>query len=207
MSLNKRFTGDYNITSTTSGNVNFTGSALNVYGNLNVTGTTSQTFVSNSAVNTNFITLNDGHSGAPYLNAGIIVNRGSGANVELMYNETINTWQITNDGVTYGNVTINYANVPFLNNVSGDTNPTISGNLNVQSYQIYSNTSPVVSFTSNIAINQTTTAPTSISGNTIVYAQTPGAGNAGLYVTNSGQTQQQQELITKNKAIAYALFM
>lgn len=207
MSLNKRFTGDYNITSTTSGNVNFTGSALNVYGNLNVTGTTSQTFVSNSAVNTNFIVLNDGHSGAPYLNAGIIVNRGSGANVELMYNETVNTWQITNDGVTYGNVTINYANIPFLNNVSGDTNPTISGNLNVQSYQIYSNTSPVVSFTSNIAINQTTTAPTSISGNTIVYAQTPGAGNAGLYVTNSGQTQQQQELITKNKAIAYALFM
>lgn len=207
MSLNKRFTGDYNITSTTSGNVNFTGSALNVYGNLNVTGTTSQTFVSNSAVNTNFIVLNDGHSGAPYLNAGIIVNRGSGANVELMYNETINTWQITNDGVTYGNITINYANIPFLNNVSGDTNPTISGNLNVQSYQIYSNTSPVVSFTSNIAINQTTTAPASISGNTIVYAQTPGAGNAGLYVTNSGQTQQQQELITKNKAIAYALFM
>jgi copper(I)-binding protein len=86
-------------------------------------------------------------------------------------------------------------------------NPTISGNLNVQNYQIYSNVSPVVSFTSNIAINQTTTAPTSITGNTVVYAQTPGAGNTGLYVTNSNQTQQQQELITKNKAIAYALFM
>jgi hypothetical protein len=207
MSLNKRFTGDFNITSTTSGNVNFTGTAMNIIGNLNVTGVTSQTFVTNSAINTNFITLNDGHSGAPYLNAGIIVNRGTGANVELMYNETLNEWQATNDGVTYGNLTINYSGTPFLNNVSGDMNPTISGNLNVQNYQIYSNVSPVVSFTSNIAINQTTTAPASITGNTVVYAQTPGAGNTGLYVTNSNQTQQQQELITKNKAIAYALFM
>jgi hypothetical protein len=207
MSLNKRFTGDFNITSTNSGNINITGQSTNIYGNLNVIGTTTQSFVANSSVNNNFLTLNDNHTGAPYLNAGIIVNRGSGANVELIYNETVNQWQITNDGSTFGNVAVNFAATPFLNNVSGDINPTIGGNLNVQNYQIYSNTSPVVTFTTNVAISQTTVAPSATTGNTVVYAQTPGGGNAGLYVTNSNQTQQQQELITKNKAIAYALFM
>jgi hypothetical protein len=207
MSLTKRFTGDYSITSTNSGNVNITGQSLNVFGNLNVVGTTTQSFVTNSAVNTNFLTLNDNHTGAPYLNAGIIVNRGTGANVELIYNETINQWQISNDGSTFGNIAVNFASTPFLNNVAGDSSPTLNGNLNVQSYQIYSNSSPVVTFTTNVAISQTAVAPGATSGNTVVYAQTPGNGNAGLYVTNSSQTQQQQELITKNKAIAYALFM
>lgn len=207
MSLTKRFTGDYSITSTNNGNIIVTGQSLNVYGNLNVIGTTTQSFVANSSINNNFITLNDNHTGAPYLNAGIIVNRGSGANVELVYNETINQWQLTNDGSAYGNVAVNFAPTPFLNNIAGDTSPTLNGNLNVQTYQIYSNVSPVVTFTTNVAISQTAVAPTATSGNTVVYAQAPGGGNAGLYVTNSGQTQTQQELITKNKAIAYALFM
>lgn len=207
MSLTKRFTGDYNITSTNSGNVVVTGYALNIIGNLNVAGSTTQTTIANATVHTNYLVLNDGHDGAPYLDAGIVINRGSSANVELTYNEAFSTWRLTNDGSTYGNIAVNFAPTPFLNNIAGDFSPTLSGNLNTQTYQIYSNASPVVSFTSNIAINQTAVAPTSISGNTVVYAQAPGGGNAGLYVTNSNQTQQQQELITKNKAIAYALFM
>lgn len=207
MSVTKRFTGDYSITSTNSGNVNITGYGLNVIGNLNVTGTTTQTTVANATVHTNYLVLNDGHDGAPYLDAGIVINRGVAANVELAYNEALGQWRLTNDGTTYGNVAVNFAPTPFLNNISGDSSPTLNGNLNTQTFQIYSNVSPVVSFTTNIAINQTSVAPTSVSGNTVVYAQAPGGGNAGLYVTNSNQTQQQQELITKNKAIAYALFM
>ena len=207
MSVTKRFTGDYSIASTNGGNVNITSNSINIVGNLVVTGTTTQTTVANATVHTNYLVLNDGHDGAPYLDAGIVINRGVQANVELAYNEAFGTWRLTNDGVTYGNVAVNFAATPFLNNISGDFRPTLSGNLNVMNYQIYSNTSPVVSFTTNLAINQTTVAPLSVAGNTVIYAQSVGPGNAGLYVTSSSQTRQQQELITKNKAIAYALFM
>jgi hypothetical protein len=207
MSLTKKFTGDYGITSIgTQGNVNLTALAVNIHGALNVIGQATYTQVGQSAVTDNFITLNAGlpPDTVPSFDAGISVNRGSFANVEIRWHELTGTWQITNDGTTYSNIA---SLTPANTILELDPSPKLGGNLNTVSREIYSSTSNVIRFTDNIAIKTTTVAPDPLIGNTIVYAQSVGSGNAGLYVANPGQSLQKQELITKNRALAFALFM
>lgn len=74
---------------------------LVVDGNLIVNGTT--TTVDSTTVNIadNIITLNSNETGTPTLNAGIEVERGSLANVQLRWNETLDKWQVTENGTAY----------------------------------------------------------------------------------------------------------
>lgn len=68
-------------------------------GNLLVQGT-SQTDLN---VKDNIITVNYGETGPGVtLNtAGLNVDRGSLANVSILWNETLGAWTLTNDGTTY----------------------------------------------------------------------------------------------------------
>ena len=81
---------------------NFTVSQdLTVQGNLTVSGTT--TYVNSTQLNIgdNIITLNaDLGAVAPTENAGIEINRGSSANVQLVWNETSDEWSHGNTAVT-----------------------------------------------------------------------------------------------------------
>jgi hypothetical protein len=177
MGLNTRFVGDYTVTSVTNGNFNANVSALNIYGNLNVFGKTTQQTIANSSITNNFITLNDGFIGPPLLNSGIIVNRGDGANVILQYSETVTRWQITNDGVAFGNI------LTDLGSGSGST-----------------------LFDNNVAIKNSSINPVAIPGFTILHTQHPtGPGESGVYVTN--QTYSAQELILKTKALIYTVLL
>jgi len=72
-----------------------------IQGNLFVQGTTTSIQTNELSIDDNKITLNSNVTGAPILDAGIIVNRGSNANVELQWNESIDRWQFTNDGAVY----------------------------------------------------------------------------------------------------------
>jgi len=56
----------------------------------NVTGTTAEYFI-----------LNEDYMGTPASNCGIQVERGTENNAIFRYNETVNTWQYTNDGITW----------------------------------------------------------------------------------------------------------
>ena len=89
--------------------------------------------------------------------------------------------------------------------LADDAAPTLGGNLNVLQHSIFSANTAVVSIDSNLAIKNVTVAPSTVAGYNVIYAQTPGAGQTGLYVTNA--SYQQKELITKAKAIAFALIM
>ncbi len=92
--------GSYNATIDTVNN--FTVSRdLTVSGNLTVSGTT--TYINSTQLNIgdNQIVLNtDLGAVAPTENAGFTVNRGSSANVEFIWNETSDTWNIGNTAVT-----------------------------------------------------------------------------------------------------------
>ena len=74
-----------------------------VTGNLTVQGQT--TYVNSTTVNfgDNIFTVNAAinQASAPTLNAGMEVDRGSSANVSLIWNETDDKWTFTNDGSTY----------------------------------------------------------------------------------------------------------
>ena len=55
------------------------------------------------------IKLNSGASGSPTENASVTVERGSSSDVSIRWNETSDTWQLTNDGSTYADIQSNIA--------------------------------------------------------------------------------------------------
>jgi hypothetical protein len=69
--------------------------------NLVVTGSQTSTSQANLNVADSIITLNSNVTGAPTLNAGVVVERGTSANVDIRWNETIDRWEATSDGTNY----------------------------------------------------------------------------------------------------------
>ena len=85
-----------------------TATDVTVSGNLTVSGTTTYINTTNLNVGDNIVSLNADVTNvtAPSENAGISVNRGSSANVAILWDESIDKWTLTNDGVTYANIAV-----------------------------------------------------------------------------------------------------
>jgi hypothetical protein len=77
---------------------------LVVTGDLTVSGNTTTVNTEQLNVEDNIITLNSGVTGAPTLNSGIEVNRGTSTDVAVLWNETTDKWTFTNDGTNYANL-------------------------------------------------------------------------------------------------------
>jgi trimeric autotransporter adhesin len=86
----------------TSDNVTF--NDVSVSGNLTVSGTTTSVNTETLTVDDNIVVLNNNATGAPTENAGIEVERGDSANVQLRWNETSDKWELTADGSTYADI-------------------------------------------------------------------------------------------------------
>jgi hypothetical protein len=78
---------------------------LTVGGNLNVTGTINSVNTTTVNIVDNKINLNTDFTGTPTADAGIRVERGDGADVEILWNETNDNWTLTNDGTSYHAIT------------------------------------------------------------------------------------------------------
>jgi len=74
---------------------------LSVGGNLNVTGTINSVNTTQVNIVDNKINLNTDFTGAPIADAGIRVERGEGADVEVLWNEANDNWTLTNNGTNY----------------------------------------------------------------------------------------------------------
>jgi len=74
---------------------------LTVSGNLTVSGTTTSVNTETVTIDDNIIVLNNNETSTPSQNAGIEVERGTSTNVALRWNETLDKWEITNDGTNY----------------------------------------------------------------------------------------------------------
>jgi hypothetical protein len=78
---------------------------LNVGGNLNVTGTINSVNTTQVNIVDNKINLNTDFTGTPTADAGIRVERGDGADVEILWNESDDRWTLTNNGTNYHAIT------------------------------------------------------------------------------------------------------
>ena len=78
---------------------------LTVGGNLNVTGTINSVNTTQVNIVDNKINLNTDFTGTPTADAGIRVERGDGADVEILWNETSDNWTLTNNGTNYHAIT------------------------------------------------------------------------------------------------------
>ena len=80
---------------------------MTVNGNLVVIGTTTQNNQSTLNVSATEITINDGQSGAPALNGSLKIDRGTGTDTAIRWNEGTDIWEFTNDGTTYNPIPTN----------------------------------------------------------------------------------------------------
>jgi hypothetical protein len=205
MAQNTRFNGTWNITGIdATSNVQVNSHSLIVNGNLRVLGTVSNIAATNTQITDNIIQLNQGETGAGVsaVYSGVEIERGTLPPVQLRWNESLARWELTADGSTYVKISTGSSGIP---GVVYDPTPQLGGNLDVFARTIFSSNTQVIKHDTNVAIKNTTVSPSITTGYNTLYSQTPGGGGSGVYITND--TTQQQELVTKTKAIVYALIM
>lgn len=91
--------------SVTFAKVTTTGDVV-IGGDLTVNGTTTTINTETLAVEDNIIVLNSNASGAPSVNAGVEIERGSSTNVVLRWNESTDKWEVTEDGSSYKTIAV-----------------------------------------------------------------------------------------------------
>ena len=112
-------------------------SNLTVGGDLIIGGDTVTLNVTEVLIEDNILILNSNVTGSPVLDAGIQIERGTLNNVQILWNETTNKWQFTNDGITYldissiieNSVTLGVHTIgDYTKNLVAGTGVTISSN-------------------------------------------------------------------------------
>lgn len=205
----KQINGNYTITNknVALANVVVATHTLFVDGNLLVGGNTTQVTKTELSVTDNTITLNKGEigSGVTLGTAGIEVDRGSAANVSILWNESYDRWTLTADGTTFANIVSSIGSGTILTALADDPGPQLGGNLDTLNRSIFSSNTAYVRFADNVAINNTSVVPTALSANTVVYAQTPGSGGSGLYTITT--TNSAREVASTRNAIVYSLVL
>lgn len=94
-------TGTVTVTVDGSTALTVTSTGVVIAGNMTVQGTTTSVNSNTISLADNIVTLNSDATGAPTQNAGIEVERGDEANVQLRWNEGLGKWTFTNDGSVY----------------------------------------------------------------------------------------------------------
>ena len=201
-----KLNSDLLITNKDFGNtITLASSTVYIDGDLQVGGNSTAITKTDLEVTDNLITLNKGETGAgvTLVYAGVTVDRGSENDVTFRYNETIDKWQITNDGTTYANVATSTGGGG--SSLSDDPDPTLAANLDVASFTISSESTDYVTFDSNLAIRYTDGTPSTVADHNVIYAQTPANGGSGLYVTNTSDADRQ--VSTVRNSVVYSLVL
>ena len=150
---------------------------LTVGGNLNVTGTINSVNTTQVNIVDNKINLNTDFTGAPTVDAGVRVERGTSADVEVLWNETSDLWTLTNDGTNYHAIVRKFSS----NITTAEVSPftfLATHNLNTRDVvvAVYDNSSPY----SEVEVDVDHTSVNSI---TLTFAAAPTAGAYRVVIT------------------------
>lgn len=196
----------------TVGEWNTTDANVTINGNLTVFGNKTSISSTDTQINDNIITLNAGVIAAPTLNAGIEVERGSSNNSSLIWNETHDRWQISNDGITFANIATVTGGVS-LENIVEDLTPQLGGNLDVNGKTITSvsasnviiNPSANLQIEKAIQIKEIAAIGANVTGYGLLHGNVVSGGGTGIYVTHEAEIT--EELISKKKALAFSIIL
>jgi len=146
---------------------------LKVGGNLNVVGTINSVNTTQVNIVDNKINLNTDFTGTPVADAGIRVERGDSPDVEILWNESTDSWTLTNNGTNYHAITRKY--VETLS--TSATSYTVTHNLGTADVlvQISETASPYAKVEADVEL-------TSTSAVTIKFATAPSAGEYKVVV-------------------------
>jgi hypothetical protein len=149
---------------------------LTVGGNLNVAGTINSVNTTQVNIVDNKINLNTDFTGTPTVDAGIRVERGTEADVEILWNESSDKWTLTNDGTNYHAIARKYA--ADLANPSSQTY--IQVNHNLGSLDV---TVQVFETAGSKALVETDVERTSADAVTLRFATAPASGAYRVVIT------------------------
>jgi hypothetical protein len=149
---------------------------LTVGGNLNVTGTINSVNTTQVNIVDNKINLNTDFTGTPTADAGIRVERGTSADVEVLWNETDDRWTLTNNGTNYHAIARKYA--ADLANPSSLTYIQVSHNLGTSDVTVQ-----VFETSGSKALVEADIERTSADAVTIKFATAPASGAYRVVIT------------------------
>ena len=149
---------------------------LNVGGNLNVTGTINSVNTTEINIVDNTVNLNSNAVGAPVADAGIRVERGTEADVEVLWNEASDKWTLTNDGTNYHAIARKYS--ADLANGSGLTSLVVTHNLGTDDVTVN-----VFETSGTKALVETDVERTSVNTITLKFAEVPASGAYRVVIT------------------------
>lgn len=210
MSIIKNVSGPYTINTINHDDpIILDSNVVIINGNLTIRGNTTTISSTDTDIYDRIIRLNVGTTGTPLFNAGIEVVRGNQPSTVVLWNETADQWQITNDGSTYYNVV---ATTTGNTRVVDDSDPTLSANLKTANNWItntFGNVSidpaSLLTLNGNLALQLQTSPVGPVSGYNILTGGNVSAGGTGVYVTTGDQASVSEELITKKRAIVYSI--
>jgi hypothetical protein len=150
---------------------------LTVGGNLNVTGTINSVNTTQVNIVDNKINLNTDFTGAPTADAGIRVERGDSADVEILWNETNDNWTLTNNGTNYHAIVRKFAS-DITTTAEAPYTFAATHNLGTRdvSVAVYSNSSPYGEVEVDVDHTSTTVV-------TLTFATAPTAGAYRVVIT------------------------
>ena len=156
---------------------------LTVGGNLNVTGTINSVNTTQVNIVDNKINLNTDFTGSPVADAGIRVERGTSADVEILWREaagstqSATTWGLTNDGTNYHSIARKWSSDVTTTEVAPYTF-TATHNLGTRdvSVAVYANSAPYGEV--EVDVDHTSTSVV-----TLTFAAAPTAGAYRVVIT------------------------
>jgi hypothetical protein len=186
---------------------------VTIDGDLVVLGASTTVESETLTVADNEIVLNAGETGngitVPGNTAGIAIDRGLAPTVRLRYNDNLDYWEATDDGVAW------YPLNPMLGSafeLINDLTPQLGGDLDVNGFTITSASNGNVIIDANgtgevrlnheLSLEEQASDPSVTANYNKLYAKTAGSGGSGLYTVNS---QTSDELVTNTQAMIYAL--
>ena len=149
---------------------------LNVGGNLNVTGTINSVNTTEINIVDNKVNLNSNATGAPVADAGIRVERGDSADVEILWDESDDKWTLTNDGTNYHAIARKYS--ADLANSLGLTSLVVTHNLGTDDVTVN-----VFETSGTKALVETDVERTSTNTITLKFAEVPASGAYRVVIT------------------------
>lgn len=171
--------------------IQFNGSDIIVNANFVVNGTTTTVNTETVLIADNIITLNSNATGTPTENAGIEVERGNLTNVSLRWNESIDKWELTNNGTTFYTITTSEDSPNVVAGVGIDV--TIVGNQVTVSHEDTSSVSNTANSTTEVIQNLTFDTfghVTSVSSIALKYTALVGDGSNTSFVVTHGKADE-----------------
>lgn len=146
---------------------------LTIGGNLDVAGSINSVNTTEVNILDNKVVLNSNATGTPSADAGVKVERGDSNDVEILWNESSDQWQLTNNGTDYHEITRKYKETLS----SSATSYVLTHNLGTQDVvvQIYEVASPYQQVFTDVEHTTSNTV-------TIKFAAAPSAGEYRVVV-------------------------